>query len=68
MCEDLSKTNYEKIMDVVHEYQITCDCGTKTVFYPFEKVDKKICRGCHNYVFIDSKAKFKHRLKESMKK
>lgn len=68
MCDDLSRETFQKRMDVIREHQITCSCGTKTVFYPFEHADKKICRGCHHYVFANKKAEFKFKLKERLMK
>lgn len=58
--------NYNKLAEEENNFKITCSCGTKTVFYPFEKVDKKICRGCHHYVFANKQAEFKWKLKERM--
>lgn len=57
----------QKLQDLAHDYQIQCKCGTKTVIYPYEKRDKKICRNCGHYVYANEKTKFEDTLKKYMK-
>lgn len=45
--------------------KVICKCGTKTIF-PYW-VDKKICRGCRNYVYRNKKIEFKEKLKNARK-
>ncbi len=58
------KSDIEKLMETAQEHKITCKCGTKTTFYEFEGKDKKICKGCHNYIFISKGKELEYRLKE----
>lgn len=60
--------NYNKLADIANNFKVVCTCGTKTTFYPFENTDKKICRGCHHYVFLNKEAEFKWKLKQKMMK
>ena len=59
---------YNKLAEIENNHKVICSCGTKTLFYPFEHADKKICRGCHHYVFANKKAEFKFKLKERLMK
>lgn len=43
-------------------------CKHLISFFAFEKVNKKLCDYCHNYVFKDKKTEFEYRLKERLKK
>lgn len=56
---------YEILENNRNKHKVTCSCGTKTILY---NVDRKICRGCHHYVFKNKEAEFKFRLKEKMMK
>lgn len=59
------KDIYQILENSRNEHKVTCSCGTKTVLY---NVDKKICRGCHKFVFKNKKIEFEYRLKESLKR
>lgn len=58
--------NYNKLAAEANNFKVICSCGTKTVFYPMEHKDKKICRGCHHYIFANKQAEFKQKIKEKM--
>lgn len=52
-----------KISNEIAKYKIYCNrCGHGTVFYPFEKRNKKICSHCGYYVYQSKKEEFKERL------
>lgn len=56
-----------RLDDIRRQYRYKCRCGWETTIYPFEKVDKKLCKNCGNYVYINKEKEFKDRLKEKMK-
>lgn len=50
------------------KYQVFCPtCGWKNHIYPFEK-ERKLCKNCKNYIYKDSKTKFKYKVKEELNK
>lgn len=55
-----------KTSDKYINYRIKCSCG-HTVYIP-NCIDKLLCSWCGRYVFKDSKAEFKYRLKEKLNK
>lgn len=69
MKKDLKKSveDEEKLEDMRRKYRHECKCGWLTVIYPFEKTDKKICKNCGRYVYINKESEFKDKLKGAMK-
>ena len=58
----------ERLAEERRKYKHTCShCGWSNLIYPFEKKDKKICKNCGHYVYINKQAEFKDKLKGVMK-
>ena len=63
-----SKQDESRLEDIRRKYKFKCNrCGWFNVIYPFEKRDKKVCKNCGHYVYINKQAEFKDKLKEVMK-
>lgn len=59
----------ERLANERLKYKHKCShCGWMNIIYPFEKLDKKICKNCGYYVYISKEAEFKDKLKGVMKK
>lgn len=57
-----------RLEEVRRKHKYKCiHCGWFNVIYPFEKRDKKVCKNCGRYVYINKQAEFKDKLKEVMK-
>ncbi len=57
-----------RLQEVRNRYKYVCKhCGWSNVIYPFEKIDKKICKNCGNYVYTNKKSEFKDKLKGLIK-
>lgn len=58
-----------RLEDIRRKYKYKCPrCGWFNIIYPFEKKDKKVCKNCGHYVYINKQAEFKDKLKGEMKK
>jgi len=60
-------SNDFRLLEELTKYKVSCPCGHKTVFYPFEKKDKKICSWCGHYVYINKRVEFKEKLRRLLK-
>lgn len=52
----------KKILSEREKFKIYCSCGHSMVIFPFEKKNKKLCRYCGKYVYINKQEEFKERL------
>lgn len=69
MKKDSGKTPIEiaRLDEVRKQYRYKCKCGWYMTIYPFEKIERKICKNCGNYVYINKKSEFKNKLKDVIK-
>lgn len=51
-----------KMIEERNKFKMYCSCGHSMIMFPFEKKNKKICRYCGNYVYINKQEEFKERL------
>lgn len=61
----------EKMMNVATDNTYKCSCGHSVPIYPFEHVERKLCRWCGYYVYTDAekqkKYNFETKLKEKLR-
>lgn len=58
-------TDEDKLESMRIKYKYKCShCGWFNVIYPFEKREKKICKNCGHWVYVNKLAEFKDKLKE----
>ena len=56
----------EKLAEEATKHKYYCKCGHTVVIYPFENIDKKLCKWCNHYVFTTKKAEFEYRTKTAL--
>lgn len=57
---------YDKLENEASKFKHQCKCGTKTVIYPFEHRDFKICRGCGNRIYSDIKEQKRYEFRNEL--
>lgn len=57
--------NERKLLEEKSQYKYYCKCSHYTHIYPFEKVNKKICTWCGNYIYANKKEEFKDKLRKA---
>lgn len=67
MYKTLTIKEYERMSDEYDKVKYVCKhCGHKTVIP--NKVEKRLCSWCGNYVFKNEQAEFKYRLEEKRRR
>lgn len=54
----------EDLIEEKDKFKYYCKCGHYTHIYPFERINKKICSWCGNYIYVSKKEEFKDRLRK----
>ena len=57
----------DKLIRIASENRYKCSCGYSVVIYPFEKKEKKLCKNCGHWIYVDKKTQFEETLKRYMK-
>lgn len=63
---DFLTNDERKLIEEKEQFKHYCRCGHYTHIYPFEKVTRKICTWCGNYIYANKKDEFKEKLKEAI--
>ena len=60
-----STRDQKSLLEEKSKYKYYCKCGHNAYIYPFEKVNKKICSWCGNYIYVNKKEEFKDNLRKA---
>lgn len=58
--------NIEKMSSYAADNTYICKCGCRTIIYPMEKRERKICRHCGYYVYKDAEKQKQYDFKIKM--